>query len=153
MRNISTGSLAGGMILFTAVVLIIIGPPRHTPIPAQPESNTVIQSSQATAGGVTLASTSIDLPDDTGTFPDGPHVDIINANCTSCHSASMALNQPRLSEDQWRATVEKMRTTYKAPVPDAAIPSIVAYLTAMSAKLPVGPSAPRSATDRSGGTG
>src|SRR5262249_28218192 len=106
-----------------------------------------------TGGGVTLTSARVDLPDDNANYPDGPHADVINASCTSCHSASMALNQPRLSADQWKGVVEKMRDTYKAPVSDAAVPDIVSYLAAMSDKLPPAPGVAAAKTDHSGGTG
>jgi hypothetical protein len=45
----------------------------------------------------------------------------------------MAMTQPVLSADQWKATVTKMKDVYKAPVADKDIPAIVDYLTAMSA--------------------
>jgi len=105
------------------------------------------------AGGISLTSVSVDLPDDNVAYPDGSHADVINANCTACHSASMALYQPRLSASQWKGIVEKMRDTYKAPVPDAAVPDIVAYLTAISDKLPEAPGAAHATADRSGGSG
>jgi hypothetical protein len=44
----------------------------------------------------------------------------------------MAMDQPVLSADQWKATVTKMKDVYKAPVVKA-YPAIVDYLTAMSA--------------------
>jgi hypothetical protein len=85
-------------------------------------------------GGFTLTSAAIDLPIDDQQYPDGPHADVINANCTSCHSASMALTQPALTSDQWKSTVIKMKEVYKAPVAEKDIPAIVEYLTALSAK-------------------
>ncbi len=83
---------------------------------------------------------------------------MINANCTSCHSASMALTQPALTADQWTATVTKMKEVYKAPVSEKDIPSIVDYLTALSAKqgsaAPAGKeSGSQGAPDAPGGTG
>ena len=35
---------------------------------------------------------------------------------------------PALSRTAWQQEVDKMRTQYKAPVDDAAVPAIVAYL-------------------------
>ena len=84
---------------------------------------------------------------------------MINANCASCHSASMVLNQPALTEAQWTEEVGKMRNVYKAPVAESDVPAIIAYLTATSAKLggpPAAKAAARpaaSAPDTSGGTG
>lgn len=83
---------------------------------------------KVTAGGFTLTSTSITLPAETQLFPSGPHADAINGNCTGCHSASMVLTQPRLTPEQWQAEVKKMREVYKAPVAEADVPAILAYL-------------------------
>lgn len=106
-----------------------------------------------------MVSTSVDLPVDDAAYPDGPHADVINANCTSCHSASMALTQPALSADQWKATVTKMRETYKAPVAEKDVPAIVAYLSAMPSQNAVPATAKaqdpgaKVVPDVSGGTG
>jgi len=117
-----------------ALVLVAIGPPGPRAVKTDPVAATPPLPS-VSAGGFTLTSTSVDLPIDDGVYPDGPHADVINANCTSCHSASMALTQPRLSAEQWTAIIKKMRETYKAPVVETDVPAIVAYLTAMSGKL------------------
>ena len=69
------------------------------------------------------------MPIDEGGFPAGPNASVLDANCTSCHSASMVLSQPRLKADQWEAIVTKMRTVYRAPVADADVPAIVEYLS------------------------
>ena len=90
--------------------------------------------SQVAAGGVTLTSVSVQLPDDEP-YPKGPGADVMNSNCTACHSANMALNQPRLSAADWKGEVEKMRGTYKATIADKDVPAIVQYLTAMSGRL------------------
>ena len=113
-------------------MLIGVGSPgsRKTAPVASPTREAAPPSS-VSANGFTLASTSVDLPADNQMFPDAPHAEVINANCTSCHSASMAMTQPRLSAEQWKATVTKMREVYKAPVAEQDVPAIVAYLTAM----------------------
>lgn len=83
------------------------------------------------ARGLTFASTHVDLPGDSESYPSGPHADTVNANCLACHSASMVLYQPSLTAAEWRKEVEKMRDAYGAPITDADIPAIVAYLSAM----------------------
>ena len=95
--------------------------------------------SQVAADGLTLTSVSITLPDDDQQYPKGPGAEVMNNNCTACHSASMALNQPRLSADDWKGEVDKMRGTYKATVADKDVPAIVQYLTDMSGRLGSGP--------------
>lgn len=150
----SPGVLAFGGLLFTSLVLVAVGPPSARKPPAIATTASPAPAPSQVAGpGITLVSVSVDLPDDVLPFPDGPHADVINANCTSCHSATMALSQPRLSGDQWKSIVEKMRATYKAPVPASAVPDILDYLNAMSGKLPVNGSSPTASADRSGGTG
>ena len=134
--SITTFAFAG--VGATLLMLIGIGGPRQVAPPPLVETSPPAGPSQVMAGGLTLTSTSIDLPDDSTPYPDGPHADVINANCASCHSASMALNQPPLSAAQWTEEVGKMRNVYKAPVAETDVPAIVAYLSAMSAKLTPG---------------
>jgi hypothetical protein len=134
VKSPSIGTLSFGFIGVTAVLLAIIGPPgsRSAPPPNAPTDPT---PASVSAAGITLASIAVDQPIDNTQYPDGPHADLINANCTGCHSASMALNQPALSVEQWKGEVTKMRETYKAPVAERDVPAIIAYLTAMSSKL------------------
>ncbi|MEJ1978214.1 MAG: hypothetical protein WDN49_20930 [Acetobacteraceae bacterium] len=61
-------------------------------------------------------------------FPGGTAADAINANCLTCHSAGMVLNQPLLTRASWQDEVSKMRLTYKAPIDAEAVPAIVDYL-------------------------
>ncbi|WP_187334933.1 hypothetical protein [Novosphingopyxis iocasae] len=119
--------------------LVAIGAPgsHKPPAPADVQS-TPDEPSMVSGPGLILASVSVDLPDDAATYPDGPNVDAMNANCTACHSASMALYQPPLSSDEWHKEVEKMRNTFGAPVAEADVPAIVAYLTALSARTKAG---------------
>ncbi|MBE7217576.1 MAG: hypothetical protein INR64_03810 [Caulobacteraceae bacterium] len=88
------------------------------------------------ARGVTLTSVAFDMPDQAASYPAGPHMDVMNAHCLTCHSPTMVTNQPRLSADQWTSEVKKMRETYKATIDDKDVPDIVAYLVQVSAKLP-----------------
>lgn len=82
------------------------------------------------ASDMKLRSVTVDLPFDDAALPAGPDADIVTANCTACHSASMVLVQPALSPGQWRAIVVKMRDVYHAPVREEDIPRIVDYLSA-----------------------
>ena len=82
-------------------------------------------------GGVTLKSAVITLPSSDRGFPPGPHADAIESNCLACHSAGMVLNQPALSQAEWRNEVTKMVKVFKAPVSDQDADEIVAYLAAM----------------------
>ena len=77
-----------------------------------------------------LKSVDVDLPVGDGMF-EGPGSDVANNNCLACHSAGMVLLQPALSRAQWHAEVEKMRTTYKAPIDPKDVDTIVAYLVSI----------------------
>lgn len=88
----------------------------------------------ARAGGLgsdvaalTLKSTSIGLPDSSHAFPPGPGMDTVTANCVSCHSPGMILNQPNLPRAAWEGKVKKMINVYKAAVETVDIPTIAAY--------------------------
>ena len=82
------------------------------------------------------APASIELPGEFVPFVDikgGPSAETINANCLSCHSGEMVLNQPHLTPIEWQAEVTKMRTGYKAPVEPGDDAAIVDWLVAMQA--------------------
>jgi len=51
------------------------------------------------------------------------------AQCGSCHSAEYMLYQPpSAARPYWDAMVKRMKTVFKAPVPDEDIPALVDYL-------------------------
>ena len=77
-----------------------------------------------------LHSVDVTFPDDARSLPNGPGVDIVQNNCTGCHSPGMILNQPAMPQAAWAAEVAKMRNVYKAPVAEKDVPAIVDYLTA-----------------------
>jgi hypothetical protein len=89
--------------------------------------------------------TSIALPDDTTTLPDGPGVEAVTTNCLACHSPAMILTQPRLTRKVWEAEVEKMAKVYKAPIDQAAVPQIVDYLVTTNELLTPTPPAAKTA--------
>lgn len=95
------------------------------------------------ADSFAFRNTSITLPEDTTTLPDGPGVEAVTTNCLACHSAAMILTQPRLTRKVWEAEVEKMAKVYKAPIDPAAVPQIVDYLVATNERLtPLAKTAP-----------
>jgi sulfite dehydrogenase (cytochrome) subunit B len=74
-----------------------------------------------------------DLPEETAEFSRGPGLAVAQANCVACHSADYISTQPRNLRDPgafWTAEVNKMRHSYGAPVEDADVQAIVAYLVA-----------------------
>jgi hypothetical protein len=73
------------------------------------------------------------LPEETATFKPGPNLDVVQNNCTGCHSADYIQTQPRgpkYKKDFWQAEVTKMIKIYGAPISDADVPKIVEYLAA-----------------------
>lgn len=71
----------------------------------------------AAVAPISLQSVEISLPLDETEFT-GPDADLLNANCTACHSASMVLFQPHMDTAGWAGSVKKMREIYKAPIED-----------------------------------
>src|SRR5260370_34151869 len=63
-----------------------------------------------------LKSVTIDLPEGDLMLPAGPGSDVANNNCLACHSADMVLNQPAMSQAQWRSEVDKTGRAYKEPL-------------------------------------
>jgi hypothetical protein len=82
------------------------------------------------AGAVPVSYT---LPDETAAFKPGPNLEVVQNNCTACHSADYINTQPRgpkFKKDFWQAEVTKMIKVYGAPIDDADVGKIVDYLAA-----------------------
>lgn len=89
----------------------------------------------ATLGLVTARAVPVvyKLPEETAVFKPGPNLDVVEANCTGCHSADYINTQPRNLKSKkafWQAEVTKMIKTYGAPIDDSNVPKIVEYLAA-----------------------
>ncbi len=73
------------------------------------------------------------LPEEAAAFKPGAGLDVVQGNCTACHSADYIKTQPRgekFKKDFWAAEVTKMIKVYGAPIDDADVGKIVDYLTA-----------------------
>jgi mono/diheme cytochrome c family protein len=73
------------------------------------------------------------LPDETAAFKPGANLEVVQNNCTACHSADYIQTQPRgekFKKGFWAAEVTKMIKVYGAPIEDADVGKIVDYLTA-----------------------
>ena len=82
---------------------------------------------------VTAAPLNYGVPEDTVAFKPGPNLDVVQNNCTACHSADYIRTQPRgekFKKDFWQAEVTKMIKVYGAPIDEADVPKIVEYLAA-----------------------
>jgi len=72
------------------------------------------------------------LPEETATLKPGPNVEVVQNNCTACHSVDYIKTQPRgpkFKKDFWQAEVTKMIKVYGAPIDDADVSKIVDYLS------------------------
>ena len=71
------------------------------------------------------------LPKETAAFKPGPNLEIVQNNCTACHSADYVQIQPRgpkFKRDFWQSEVTKMIKVYGAPINEADVGKIVDYL-------------------------
>jgi len=73
------------------------------------------------------------LPVEAATFKPGPNLEVVQNNCTACHSADYIKAQPEgpnFKKDFWQAEVTKMIKVYGAPIEDTDVGKIVDYLAA-----------------------
>ena len=73
------------------------------------------------------------VPDETAAFKPGVNLELVQNNCTACHSADYIKTQPRgekFKKEFWAAEVTKMIKVYGAPIEDADVGKIVDYLAA-----------------------
>jgi hypothetical protein len=68
------------------------------------------------------------LPPETAGFEAAAGVEVLMANCLSCHSAEYITTQPPLSRAAWKASLEKMRGKYGARIAAEQEPQLLDYL-------------------------
>ena len=68
------------------------------------------------------------LPPETAKLKAGPGMELANQQCLVCHSADYISTQPRLSRTAWRASVQKMKDKYGAPIPTDKMDALAEYL-------------------------
>ena len=101
-----------------------------------PESTAAQAERQSGIAPVHFAAINVNFPTSSVAFPAGKGSDIANANCLICHSAGMALRQPPLTEDEWRAEIHKMKSAFGAPIPDDQINEVAQYLGTINGRAP-----------------
>jgi len=84
----------------------------------------------APASAPDTAAHSIVLPTIQTELPPGPKAgrETVSTVCVFCHSTRYILNQPPFPRQTWVNEVQKMRTTFGAPIADQQLPQIVDYL-------------------------
>jgi mono/diheme cytochrome c family protein len=73
---------------------------------------------------------SIQLPLEKPGFKQGAGVELALQQCLICHSSEYITTQPPLSKAGWKASVEKMKAKFGAPIPAEQVDAIVEYLAA-----------------------
>ncbi|WP_314951781.1 cytochrome c [Bradyrhizobium cosmicum] len=86
----------------------------------------------AVAGSALAAPVNYKAPDEVAAFKPGPNLEVVQGNCTACHSSDYIATQPPMKDKKgfWQAEVTKMIKVYGAPIDDADIGKIVDYLAA-----------------------
>jgi mono/diheme cytochrome c family protein len=77
---------------------------------------------------------SVDLPASQASFPAGNGSVIANAYCLICHSAGMVLRQPPLTQDEWTGEINKMRSSFGAPIPADQVQALAQYLRGINGR-------------------
>lgn len=77
---------------------------------------------------------SMTLPEDSARLAATSAGERVTNACTACHSAEMIQQQPKLSAEQWAATVKKMREAYHAPIAPGEDAPLVAALVELQAQ-------------------
>ncbi|OKO88534.1 sulfite:cytochrome C oxidoreductase subunit B [Bradyrhizobium sp. NAS80.1] len=83
-------------------------------------------------GSVTAAPVNYQIPNEVAAFKPGPNLEVVQGNCSACHSADYVKTQPPMKDKKgfWQAEVTKMIKVYGAPIDDADVGKIVDYLAA-----------------------
>ncbi|WP_439370757.1 c-type cytochrome [Bradyrhizobium sp. PMVTL-01] len=86
----------------------------------------------AAMGSALAAPVNYKTPDEVAAFKPGPNLEVVQGNCTACHSTDYINTQPPMKDKKafWQAEVTKMIKVYGAPIDDADVSKIVEYLAA-----------------------
>lgn len=86
----------------------------------------------AAAGTALAAPINYKNPDEVAAFKPGPNIEVVQGNCSACHSADYIKTQPPMKDRKgfWQAEVTKMIKVYGAPIDQADVGKIVEYLSA-----------------------
>jgi mono/diheme cytochrome c family protein len=81
-------------------------------------------------GAALAAPINYKTPDEVAAFKPGPSLEVVQGNCSACHSSDYIATQPPMKDKKafWQAEVTKMIKIYGAPIDDADVGKIVDYL-------------------------
>lgn len=97
----------------------------------QPAVLLTIPLALALAVGAALAAPiNYRTPEEVAAFKPGPNLEVVQGNCSACHSSDYIATQPPMKDKKafWQAEVTKMIKVYGAPIDDADVGKIVDYL-------------------------
>lgn len=94
------------------IIAVALSACGQAPEPAAPAATTV----------------SVSLPDEPAVPWTGEGGALIARSCLACHSPEMIANQPPLDAKKWQATIDKMRSVYKAQIEPSDDAALVAAL-------------------------
>ncbi|MDB6117777.1 MAG: Cytochrome c [Verrucomicrobiaceae bacterium] len=77
------------------------------------------------------APVSITLPVEVAALRNAPGAELAAMHCMTCHSAEYINSQPSLTRTAWKASVEKMRGKFAAPIPEDQVEKLADYLAAI----------------------
>lgn len=89
---------------------------------------TILLAAVALASPVFAKPLKIELPADVPMLAEAPGREVLLSQCLLCHSLDYIATQPPMSAESWKKIVQKMQKTFGAPLPDAQVDAIVAYL-------------------------
>jgi len=95
----------------------------------QAENTSSSQNKQPAQSDVRWTKVTVQLPTNVTLLPAGQGAEIANSQCLICHSADMVLYQPDRTQEQWKETINKMRTAYGAPLPTEQVDVLATYLS------------------------
>ena len=81
----------------------------------------------ASSGTVAWKSQSVELPYP-GPHFSGPGADLLNANCSTCHSADFVNGQPHLPLATWKFEVTKMKNAFHATIDEKDVDQLAQFL-------------------------
>ena len=110
--------------LALAGLLLVAGAPQ-----LQAQNTSSSQAKPPTKSDVQWSKVSVQLPTSPTPFPAGQGADIANSQCVICHSPDMVLYQPARTQEQWKETINKMRSVYGAPLPAEQVDVLATYLS------------------------
>jgi cytochrome c5 len=114
------------LLALTGLLLVAIA------LQLQAQTSSSSHEKPPTKSDVQWSKVSVQLPTSVAVFPAGEGAVIANSQCLICHSADMVLHQPSRTQEQWKDTINKMRSAYGAPLPAEQVDPLAAYLAGLN---------------------